>query len=99
MATPNKSVCIVKFPKGYLQTAATGSLVNLDLTPFVERATVFERDQQARMYADKLVRHWGKYEVLTGESIGHLIHRLKLEEGSYVHSSPLLGLHGRNRTS
>lgn len=87
-------VFIVKFQRGYLVCDYCGSYMSGNLTCFVERANVWNMRTKAIQMGDRYEKFFGKYTILEGESLGHIIHAIDMAEGNYnVNPVSVPGVH------
>lgn len=87
---------IIKYPKGYLQCDSLSTLQSGRLTPSPAQATVFPREVSAQQALDRFNRVFDKGVLLEGETVGHIIHQINLQEGNYVTCHSVSKLYGRD---
>lgn len=98
MTVHRPKVFLIKFYKGYLVCDYVGSLMSGNLTPFAERANIFTFRTDAIQMGDRFEKFFGPYKLLDGESQGHIIHKLDMEERN-VDPIKLPGVHGKHGAS
>lgn len=87
---------IIKYPKGYLVCDHLGTIQSGTLVTTPAQATCFDRHVRAMQAFDRFNRVFGKGEILTGESQGHIVHKINMAEGNYVNYKRVSKLHERD---